>query len=226
MTSPGKYLCRCSCGKEINVWSYNLTTGHTKSCGCIRDEFFKSYRNPQWKGGVTKLKVALFDTFAHQLYPMEDIRRDPEDPLKIQVICTKCKKWFTPTRTQVDNRIHGIKGQAQGESRFYCSDHCKDSCEIYGRITHPKGHIKRTIRDIEVPRHLGDMVKQRDENLCQRCESSNNLHAHHIIGASQNPLMASDIDNCITLCKSCHIKVHSQPGCTYKELQCTQRKRL
>lgn len=29
-----KWLCRCSCGKELYVLAYNLSNGHTKSCGC------------------------------------------------------------------------------------------------------------------------------------------------------------------------------------------------
>ena len=28
--------CKCSCGKEVNVSSRKLTSGNTKSCGCIR----------------------------------------------------------------------------------------------------------------------------------------------------------------------------------------------
>lgn len=37
---PVKWLCRCNCGKEIVVESYQLTTGGTKSCGCLRVENF------------------------------------------------------------------------------------------------------------------------------------------------------------------------------------------
>ena len=31
----GKYLCLCECGKQCEVYGYNLKTGHTKSCGCV-----------------------------------------------------------------------------------------------------------------------------------------------------------------------------------------------
>jgi len=38
----GKYralwLCRCDCGKEINIATISLTTSHTRSCGCIRED--------------------------------------------------------------------------------------------------------------------------------------------------------------------------------------------
>jgi hypothetical protein len=33
-----QWLCQCDCGKEIVVAGTNLTSGHTKSCGCIRVE--------------------------------------------------------------------------------------------------------------------------------------------------------------------------------------------
>ena len=34
----GKYLCRCSCGTEVEVYSNNLRKGNTKSCGCLQRE--------------------------------------------------------------------------------------------------------------------------------------------------------------------------------------------
>lgn len=36
-----KWLCRCDCGKEVDVYGYNLKLGHTKSCGCLHREAMK-----------------------------------------------------------------------------------------------------------------------------------------------------------------------------------------
>lgn len=33
-----RFLCRCDCGKEIEVLASNLRAGKTKSCGCLRRE--------------------------------------------------------------------------------------------------------------------------------------------------------------------------------------------
>ena len=33
---PVRWICRCSCGNETVVQSYDLRRGHTKSCGCLR----------------------------------------------------------------------------------------------------------------------------------------------------------------------------------------------
>ncbi|MED4352198.1 hypothetical protein P9265_07595 [Schinkia azotoformans] len=32
------WSCKCKCGNEINVVSTYLTTGETKSCGCLKEE--------------------------------------------------------------------------------------------------------------------------------------------------------------------------------------------
>jgi len=34
----GKWHCKCKCGKEIDVDTRNLNSGHTKSCGCLNKE--------------------------------------------------------------------------------------------------------------------------------------------------------------------------------------------
>jgi len=33
-----KWLCACECGKDKAIYSYDLKSGHTKSCGCLRQE--------------------------------------------------------------------------------------------------------------------------------------------------------------------------------------------
>lgn len=33
-----KYNCKCECGTEVVVEGSKITNGHTKSCGCIREE--------------------------------------------------------------------------------------------------------------------------------------------------------------------------------------------
>lgn len=32
------WICKCVCGKRVEIISCHLLTGHTKSCGCLRDE--------------------------------------------------------------------------------------------------------------------------------------------------------------------------------------------
>lgn len=36
------WLCLCVCGKETTALGYNLSSGHTKSCGCLRTDTIKT----------------------------------------------------------------------------------------------------------------------------------------------------------------------------------------
>ena len=34
----GKWFCLCECGEHIEIRSYQLTSGNTKSCGCLKTD--------------------------------------------------------------------------------------------------------------------------------------------------------------------------------------------
>ena len=54
-------------------------------------------------------------------------------------------------------------------------------------------------------------VLKRDNFTCQRCGTTSNLQAHHIIrwkDTSCEKHLRFDINNGITLCKDCHLKEH------------------
>lgn len=36
--TQAQFLCKCDCGEEIIVLGCNLKSGHTQSCGCLRDQ--------------------------------------------------------------------------------------------------------------------------------------------------------------------------------------------
>ncbi len=54
-------------------------------------------------------------------------------------------------------------------------------------------------------------VFERDHYTCQRCgdNKGGNLRAHHIKPYSDFPELRHEVSNGITLCETCHIKVHS-----------------
>lgn len=69
-----------------------------------------------------------------------------------------------------------------------------------------KSHIKNArILSIVRPR-----VLERDDYKCRECGSRKRLEVHHIkplsLGGAPWP------ENCKTLCRSCHIELHSLPG--------------
>ncbi len=66
-----------------------------------------------------------------------------------------------------------------------------------------------TNRKYFVGKIWADDIKKRDSKQCVICGSKDNLEAHHIFGVSQYPYLTTEINNGITLCKSCHNKYHS-----------------
>ena len=162
-------------------------------------------------------KPALFKTFAHRLV-IDDKPMKADDGIHLLVACKTCVKHFKPTNLQANNRIQRLAGKGLGESNFYCSDTCKNSCSIYGKQTHRTGENSNLDREMQPT--LRKMCLERDNYTCQKCHSTEELHCHHIEGILQNPIESCDLDNTITLCKDCHLFVHRLPGCSYHDMKC------
>ncbi len=69
---------------------------------------------------------------------------------------------------------------------------------------------------------LRRLTLERDQYTCQRCGTKNTyLICHHFEGIEINPIESADLDNCITLCYSCHTKVHSSGQCDVRRKPCS-----
>jgi 5-methylcytosine-specific restriction endonuclease McrA len=55
-------------------------------------------------------------------------------------------------------------------------------------------------------------VRERDNNSCQVCGTTDNLHAHHIISKHFFPELAYNINNGVSLCSTCHYEYHFLNG--------------
>lgn len=57
-----------------------------------------------------------------------------------------------------------------------------------------------------------DAVYKRDEYTCALCGADTDLHAHHKKGFDEFPSLRYVVNNGITLCRKCHLKVHKKPS--------------
>lgn len=70
-TSDRKYLCKCSCGNEIFVMRSNLSSGNTKSCGCLTKDGLRDFVVGKRYGRllvVSKAEIVKFRKGAQRKY--------------------------------------------------------------------------------------------------------------------------------------------------------------
>lgn len=217
-----------NCGDPFLALKYNKGKFCDKSCmqsgkhnNFLINDLTKE-NHSQWKGGYATINIADFNTYSEKLSWCEQVRRNKIDKNILEVKCAYCGKWFIPSYTSVTNRLRSIEGResTMTEARFYCSDGCKQECPIYRKIKHYKGNKPATSREVQP--QLRQLVFERDNYTCQKCESQKSLHCHHVEGIRWEPLESADMDKCITLCKGCHKKVHKLPDCGYNDFKCRE----
>jgi hypothetical protein len=72
--------------------------------------------------------------------------------------------------------------------------------------------VNRRIRNSTKIKYWRKYVLKRDNYTCQNCfKKDGRLHVHHIKSFANFPELRTEISNGVTLCKPCHIIVHSKP---------------
>ena len=177
--------------------------------------------NPGWKGGVIENDIAPYTTYAEQLNYAEEVQPYTNDygTVVIMTRCSKCAEWFIPSRNSVRSRIKSLNGKMVGENRFYCSQGCKDNCEIFKKkaelyldLTQKKDFY--TQEELSV---WSQEVLKRANYKCEICEEPAE-HAHHIQPKKLEPGLALDPENGLALCKNCHYKYGHQNECSTGKL--------
>ena len=79
-----------------------------------------------------------------------------------------------------------------------------------------KGINKVSKKKITVTQDTYNKVMQRDNYRCRLCGTSLNLHLHHIDGRGKD--LTNDINNCIMLCRHCHLEVVHKNQKKYRPL--------
>jgi len=167
-----------------------------------------------------------------KMYPIfaieEELRYKPgfEKEREIQAHCKnhKCKNskeqggWFTPTSSQIDNRIASLDRYGEGNGYIYCSEECKQDCDLFGKRV---SQLMITENDCKFPYTRLEYVVWRDEvlnranNLCEYCGKKAE-DAHHSKPQKLEPGLALDPDYGISCCKKCHNQYgHADEKCTY-----------
>ena len=211
----------CAVSGENNPWYGKQRTIEVRKKMAKRSYINQTgFLHSNYKGGIVKSGLTIYDTYKDRLGLYEDIRKQVDTEM-LEAKCVYCGQWFFPTYKAVNGRLEAVNTLNNGECRLYCSENCKQACPTYGRRKYPKGFKHTTSR--EVSPYLRQIVLERDNWTCQICGKTINeaqLHVHHMDPVSWNPMFQNDANSCITLCKGCHKMVHSRKGCRYIDLVC------
>jgi len=159
------------------------------------------------------LSPVSYDRFSDKLTVLESPIRGEHGEMRVR--CAKCGTYFTPRYQDVRNRVVSLNSDDGAERRLYCSEVCKHSCEVYRKIKDPAERAVRFERDSIWSKE----IKKRANYTCERCGSKEKLEAHHEIAVKIDSTKANDLDNGICLCHDCHMKAHSESGCTLVDLR-------
>ncbi len=73
-----------------------------------------------------------------------------------------------------------------------------------------KGGVSRDNRMDSDYQNWSKAVKERDDYTCQMCfKRGGKLHSHHILEYFQHPKLRYKLENGTTVCKQCHLEIHS-----------------
>ena len=212
----------------------------------IREKASNIWKDPVYKENHSK-KISLgmrqkifpisFFENKHPLFSkIEEMRYNPDNKSEIQVHCkyNKCKNskenngWFTPTSSQLGERVRSIEKVGTDTGYFYCSQECKDLCPLFNS----RGEDPfRETEEKEIPytpdeyQTFREHVLELDKFECQICGTKSNVHVHHIIPQKLEPMFTLDPINGICLCEKCHYKYgHKDDGCKTSDLASKQCK--
>lgn len=86
----GYSICECECGNELVIYNYNLETGKTKSCGCLKElnfinsEKVRGEHHGRWKGGVSSESSIVRNSNEYKEWRISVFERD-------NYICQCCR---------------------------------------------------------------------------------------------------------------------------------------
>jgi hypothetical protein len=120
--------------------------------------------------------------------------------------------WFTLSSSQLANRRDQICNlNGNDGSYFYCSQHCKDTCILFGLRGDPFRNTGKPYTPTEL-KVLNQFVLNRDNEICYYCNEHHATLVHHLRPQKLEPFFALDPDYAISVCEDCHYKYGHPTG--------------
>ena len=212
--------CCNSCAKKASKAS--LETRKKISKGNMGKKLSAETKIKMSKGdGITKLGIALYDTYGSRLAVFEEVRShmilvNGVVYKSLQTRCNEsgCRKWFVPIRDAVKRRVQAFNGTHRGQCNLYCSEECKVRCstfnqKIWPKLQNPNKQAKPySGTEYKLYRKV---VLERENYICEYCEAKATC-VHHEQTQKEQPMLSLDPDYGHACCKKCHMRYGHKKG--------------
>lgn len=156
-----RWTCKCSCGQERIVHQAALTTGHTKSCGCLNKEITSAIKTVHGASLKTSKLRRTFLTWVGMRRRCSDAKHGPYRYYGGRGI-TVCDRWlnsFENFLADMGERPNGMTIERKNNNLGYFKDNCRwaihlDQCNNRRRNLR-FNHLGRTMTVSQWSRELG-----------------------------------------------------------------------
>lgn len=140
---------------------------------------------------------------------------DPDERERARERATK--QFSDPTKRQKMSELISALHQTSEYQAIFRRAMRKRSLRYRGPLHHSWNPLKsdqeRKIgRNVSGYRMWKRQVFERDGHRCLCCGSAEKLIAHHVLNFAQYPELRTDVENGVSLCRSCHASFHSTYG--------------
>lgn len=187
------YLCVCDCGKELEVVSNSLSSGNTKSCGCLR----------------SKLLIAKCENLLDQVFGRLTVVSKKEGTGAYWNCICECGNTNTVKAQTLKEGKTKSCGCLQKEHAASTAMKIARDYRISKGLDPDKSMQEE--RELERARFtaLRTKIFKRDSYTCACCSVvGSKLNVHHIQTWAFAPELRFEESNLVTLCVSCHKAVH------------------
>lgn len=187
------YLCECDCGKQVTVVSSSLGGGNTKSCGCLR----------------SKLLTDRGESLEGQVFGRLTVVSKKEGIGSYWNCVCECGGTATPNSQRLKSGNTRSCGCIVKENAAEMSKRIAREYRISAGLDPDKSLTSEDHAQRQAFKTVSKEIYKRDSHTCVLCSNTHcMLNAHHIETWASAPDLRFDKDNVITLCLSCHKKVH------------------